>query len=153
MSEKDGVEGFYSDTELRQDPESGGKSGKAEGAVNSSTGEGSVWRWRGQPIGQKSIDEDKKREALAACSDLHATLISCLRKGFTADCSEPQKAFWDCYAEQRGVRGNKIAAWFAPPSFPPSQKKDDAENKQRLAKLVISDVDGGVLVNPYLPEF
>ncbi|KAL2620531.1 hypothetical protein R1flu_000736 [Riccia fluitans] len=145
MKSEDGVEEFYSDTEPKQDGESGGESRTAESAANSTTEEGSVWRWRGQPIGQKSIDEEKKREALVACSDLHATLVSCLRKGFTANCSEPQKAFWDCYAEHRGVRGNKIAAWFAPPSFSGSQKKEDAENKQRALEVFSSRV---VLFSP-----
>ncbi|BBN14477.1 hypothetical protein MPTK1_6g12060 [Marchantia polymorpha subsp. ruderalis] len=118
MKEDEGREGFSSDSDPNRSEGSGGaEEARAAAEEPKSAGEQSFWRWGGQPIGQSSIDEDKKKQALAACSAPHATLVSCLRQGFTADCSESQKAFWDCYQKHRGVRGNKIAAWFAPPSF------------------------------------
>ncbi|CAM6098853.1 unnamed protein product [Calypogeia fissa] len=99
-----------------KDWSSNARSGQSE------RGEESPWKWLGQPVGPMSIDEGKKQQALEACADLHGALVGCLKKGIFADCSEPQKAFWDCYASHRGIRGNKIAAWFAPPSSSSSRK-------------------------------
>eukprot|EP00270_Netrium_digitus_P021907 TRINITY_DN9636_c0_g1_i1.p1 TRINITY_DN9636_c0_g1~~TRINITY_DN9636_c0_g1_i1.p1 ORF type:complete len:119 (+),score=21.78 TRINITY_DN9636_c0_g1_i1:53-409(+) len=61
------------------------------------------------------IDEEKKAEAMAACVEEHEELFKCLRKGglFT-NCQDPSAKFWSCYAEKRGVRGNKLTAWLQP---------------------------------------
>eukprot|EP00271_Cylindrocystis_brebissonii_P008325 TRINITY_DN22425_c0_g2_i1.p1 TRINITY_DN22425_c0_g2~~TRINITY_DN22425_c0_g2_i1.p1 ORF type:complete len:182 (+),score=34.55 TRINITY_DN22425_c0_g2_i1:468-1013(+) len=83
----------------------------------------SIWRWMGQPVDVGSIDEGKKADALAACHYEHEDLVRCLKGGFSSNCNELNKAFWSCYAEHRGFRGNKISAWFAPPSPVVKQEK------------------------------
>lgn len=76
---------------------------------------------RAQPLGlsryQGSItDDERKKEALAQCASQHVALVECLRGRssllFDA-CGAENKAFWRCYAEHRGVEGNRVMAWIS----------------------------------------
>ncbi|GAQ82627.1 hypothetical protein KFL_001180060 [Klebsormidium nitens] len=57
-------------------------------------------------------EELKKQEALAACVEEHEALLKCFKSGgFFTNCTPFQKAFWDCYVSNRGVRSNKVQRW------------------------------------------
>eukprot|EP00243_Klebsormidium_subtile_P013877 TRINITY_DN947_c0_g2_i1.p1 TRINITY_DN947_c0_g2~~TRINITY_DN947_c0_g2_i1.p1 ORF type:complete len:121 (-),score=31.29 TRINITY_DN947_c0_g2_i1:92-454(-) len=76
---------------------------EADGAGNSAS--------HAEP-GHVPDDELKKQEALAACVEEHEALLKCFKSaGFFANCTPLQKAFWDCYVANRGVRSNKVQRW------------------------------------------
>jgi hypothetical protein len=84
---------------------------------NGSSTEPTSRRWVDEAVGSKSMNEKNKEQALEACADQHLALVGCLKKqGFFVNCSEPQKAFGDCYATHRGIQGKKMTEVFAGPS-------------------------------------
>ncbi|KAJ7542525.1 hypothetical protein O6H91_10G110100 [Diphasiastrum complanatum] len=137
----------WEDSQFRDGVRSGTEAG--EGGDSSASGKqkagGSFWGWGNQNLGVNRFDEGKKQTALAACATEHEALINCLGKGAFVNCSSLQRSFWDCYAKNRGVRGNKIAAWFAAPTLSGqhgARKEADGAGKNREANS--SEVrDGG----------
>ncbi|KAK8798700.1 hypothetical protein WA158_007784 [Blastocystis sp. Blastoise] len=54
------------------------------------------------------IKEKYKREALAKCAAEHLVYLKCIESG--KPCIKEQKAFWDCYRDQRGFSKTKFDA-------------------------------------------
>lgn len=95
----------------------------------SSSGEEQNWSSDKKPVESFSINEEKKMEALSACHFEHVEFVKCMKAGFFANCSSSHKAFWDCYAHHRGVRGNKFMAWLGLPEVRIKEdKKDDKQS-------------------------
>lgn len=57
-----------------------------------------------------------KEEALELCVEQHVALVKCFKTCgvstiLTGCCYQENKAFWDCYAEERGSNASVIQVW------------------------------------------